>query len=148
MRSTEAHIPHRPHPHHFHPLPPPPTQPLLRSLPRKRLDTIPHILERLLILLAHVTPLHLLAVVPLHLEGTEDDARVEAVDVFGWVAGQAGELLDEVCEGVHVAAGGMGLVWGLEGGRGGRKGEGEEWGRRIVGDEGVGGLVELHYSVM
>ena len=80
---------------------------LLRSLPRQTLDTVTDILERLLVLLARVlalVALDLLAVVPLHLERAEHDARVEAVDVVVRVAGEAGELLDEVEEGVDVIA--------------------------------------------
>ena len=81
---------------------------LLRSLPRQTLNTITHILKRLLILLGRVPvaliTLDLFAVIPLHLEGAEHDAGVEAVDVVARVAGEAGELLDELEEGVDVVA--------------------------------------------
>ena len=85
---------------------------LLRRLPRQTLDTSTHILESLLILLGRVLALlalDLFPVIPLHLESAEDDARVEAVDVFGRVAGEAGELLDEVEERVDVFAGGYSI---------------------------------------
>ena len=80
---------------------------LLRSLPRQTLNTITNLLKSHLVLLRRVLALltlDLLAVVPLHLESSEDDTRVEAVDVFGRVAGEASELLDEVEEGVDVIA--------------------------------------------
>lgn len=72
--------------------------PLFCALPRQALDAINDILERLLVLVCRVSrrlPLNILSIIPLDFECRKDHSRVEAVDIFAWVRGEAFELADE-----------------------------------------------------
>ena len=69
---------------------------LLRTLPRQRLDTIGHILERLLILLRRISrrlcPLNLLSIIPLDLKSRQYDPSIQAVDVLIGISGESLQL--------------------------------------------------------
>ena len=81
---------------------------LLRLLPRQRLNTIYHILERLLILLGRIRrslrALDFRPIIPLHFKRRQDDTGIKAIDIFIRVAGEPLQLSNEREELVDVIA--------------------------------------------